>query len=202
VENLPDEENEPLRSLIGDNDPGGLSAVAEELHRRYHRLIYYFLRIFGLPDDQLEDLFNQIFLKIIKGLGNIKHSKNLKSRVVTITKNEIFSFFNKRDREANVLQTGELNESQMVNRQKFSKIDSPERQIYDKQLMSAFEDGVALLDRDIAEPFLMRYRDNLRWKEIGAALQINEDTARKRSERARKIIQRYLNRRLGKRHST
>jgi RNA polymerase sigma-70 factor, ECF subfamily len=196
VPDLPDEEKDVIRSWLHERGSDHLAGVAEELHRRYHRLIYYFLRIFRLPDDQLDDLFNQIFVKILKGLGGIRHARNIKAWVVTIAKNEIFSFINKRDRELSVWNSYEDMKAWQEGGPRDQNQRTPERLIHDKQLVEVFEESLARLEPELSRPFLMRYRDNMRWKEIGDALNLNEDTARKRSDRARSIIRQYMKRRL------
>ncbi len=38
---------------------------------------------------------------MVKGIGRLKDERNIKSWVVTITKNEVYNFINKRNRELN-----------------------------------------------------------------------------------------------------
>ena len=39
---------------------------------RYHRSVYYFVRIFAIPDDLQRDLINQAFLKIMQGPAKLR----------------------------------------------------------------------------------------------------------------------------------
>lgn len=193
-----DENRESTFFSPDDDDPEWLRSAAEELHRRYHRLIYYFLRIFELPDDQIDDLFNQIFVKIIRGLEHIKHTNNLKSWVVTITKNEIYSYLHYRERELTMYNSfDDTTTTREIAQAVASPMESPERLLHERRVMDVFEESLGKLEPEIAEPFIMRYRDNKRWRDIGQALGINEDTARKRCDRARLYIMKQIKRRLG-----
>ncbi len=46
---------------------------------RYHRLVYYFVRIFAISDDLQRDLFSRAFLKIMRGPARLRHCENIKS---------------------------------------------------------------------------------------------------------------------------
>lgn len=177
---------------------GEADEAASFLYRRYHRLIYYFIGIFDLPPDSHDDLFNQIFIRIIKGLRNIKHFENLKSWVVTITKNEIYSFIQKRRKEERLLGTSPA--CSMTGRGTFHKTSVPpqERELLTKELRESFKDCLATIVPSHREPFILRYIDGLPWKQIGAKLNVKIDTARKRSNRARSKILRVIKRRFGK----
>lgn len=194
-----DEERKVFNALLNESGSERFPRLAEELHRRYHRLIYYFLRIFEIADEQHHDLFNQIFLKIMKGLERIKHCDNIKSWVVTITKNEIFSFLQQQEREVR-LHTGEddsVTVLALVDGDVMS-LFPPEKEIFGKQLRSAFQECIKKLSEDIRYPFLLRYREYMKWREIGSLLRVNTDTARKRAERARRIVLQYLLRKFGR----
>ena len=179
--------------LIRENDPDNIPRLAEAIYRHFHRLVKHFLRVFGIPRDEQNDLFNQVFLNITQGLRHIKHFGNLKSWVVTITKNEIYNYIGRREREIKfysfvddeVLTIPEKPDWQ-------SSFLSPERELFAKQLRVTFNQYLSELDNEITAPFLLRYRDGLKWREIGSALGINLDTARKRALRAKRKVLRYL----------
>ena len=193
-----DDEEKLFDSLLSESGPQRLNKVAEELHKRYHRLIHYFLGIFDIPDDQRQDLFNQIFLKIMKGLARIKHCHNIKSWIITITKNEIFSFLHRHEKEVR-LYNGSENIIVVLEICKGAKapLFSPEQEIFGKQLREAFSDSIARLDEAIRRPFLLRYQEFMKWRDIGSILGLKVDTARKRAEKARQIVLRDLKERFG-----
>lgn len=198
MKHLSAEEKEQLEQLIRGNSEKDVAHVAEMLHQRYHKLVYYFLRIFELPDEDRDDVFNQVFVKVLRGLPNIKHYNNLKSWIVTITKNEIFSHLSKKDRER-VVYLPHMDEVQRVDSSSSmtETVESPEREIYSGQIRNAIDNCLTDIDQEFKEPFLMRSRDHMPWRKIAESLGINEDTARKRSDKVRKQVSRLLKLRFG-----
>ncbi len=193
-----DEEKRIFNAILSERDLEMLPRLAEELHNRYHRLIHYLLRIFEIPDDIHQDLFNQIFVRIMKGLGQIKHCENIKSWVVTITKNEVFSFFLKHEREVRFY-SGEddsLSIPALVDSET-EPLFPPEKEILGKQLRLGLQKSVSRLDEETRRPFLLRYKECLKWREIGTILGLNIDTARKRAEKARQQVLHDLHKRFG-----
>jgi DNA-directed RNA polymerase specialized sigma24 family protein len=65
-------------------------------------------------------------------------------------------------------------------------------EVYNDQVMTALNRCIDQLDEQLKLPFLLRYRDNLKWHEISQRLNLNKDTARKRVSKARKLITRRL----------
>ncbi len=194
----PGEEGRLFHELLSSQEPQRLPRLAEELHLRYYRLIYYFLRIFAIPDDLQHDLFNQIFLKIMRGLAKLRHCDNIKSWVVTIAKNEIFSFIHRREREVRLYSVANDTTAPAAGAgEKRSVLFTPEKKLFDKQLRAAFQESVSDLAEEIRKPFLLRYREFLKWKEIASILDINIDTVRKRAERARQRVLGSMRRTLG-----
>ena len=89
---LRDEEKNFLGKFLRLEGPDADRLQAEALHSRYGRLIHYLLKLACLPEESHEELFNQIFLKILRGIKKIRHFENLTSWVSTITRNEIRSY--------------------------------------------------------------------------------------------------------------
>jgi RNA polymerase sigma-70 factor (ECF subfamily) len=170
---------------------------AEKIHKEYSKLVYYFIRIFALPDDCIDDLFNQIFLKVVKGLAELDDARNIKSWVITITKNEIYNFLNKRNRELNrrVL----VDDVVMSGYHSATQPPSPdqEHEVFIAQINRYVEAKLPLMDEKYSKPLLLRYRNGLKWKEVADHLCIKEDTARKRGEKAITIIRELLEEELG-----
>jgi RNA polymerase sigma factor (sigma-70 family) len=191
------ESGDQSRSLDVKNDALE-QHLAEELHERYSRLIHYILKVFSLPEESHQDLFNQVFLRILRGLKNLKHSDNMRSWIATITRNEIRSYLRRREREIRLDEEGTADVIDL-NLYKNGKepVCTPEEEIYNKQLHSAFQECVEELEEILREPFLLRYREFLKWEDIAAMLGIGVDKVRRRAEKAKQIVIRGVKRRLG-----
>ncbi len=180
-----------LGSLQGKTPKGtpSRSNLAETLYRRYGRLVSFLLRVFDIPSSHRSDLFNQIFMNVTRGLRNVKHYGNMKAWVTRIAKNEIFQFLKKNRNEEKVMairnrQFG----SEGVTLNSGLLLFPAELEVYNDQLMAALSRCIDRLDEKLRLPFLLRYRDNLKWCDIATRLGVNKDTARKRVCKARRII--------------
>ncbi len=180
-----------LGSLQGKTPKGtpSRSNLAEILYRRYGRLVSFLLRVFDIPSSHRSDLFNQIFMNVTRGLRNVKHYGNMKAWVTRIAKNEIFQFLKKNRNEEKVMairnrQFG----SEGVTLNSGLLLFPAELEVYNDQLMAALSRCIDRLDDKLRLPFLLRYRDSLKWCDIATRLGVNKDTARKRVCKARRII--------------
>jgi RNA polymerase sigma-70 factor (ECF subfamily) len=168
-------------------------SLAEALYRRYGRLVGFLLRIFDIPQSHRNDLFNQIFMNVTRGLQHVKHYGNMKAWVTKIAKNEIFQFMkkNKNEEKVRAIRTRQIN-SERVTCKSGLLLFPIELEVYNDQVMTALNRCIDQLDEQLKLPFLLRYRDNLKWHEISQRLNLNKDTARKRVSKARKLITRRL----------
>ena len=173
------------------------SHIAEMLHSSYGRLIYHIFQIFGLSEETKQDLFNQVFLKILRGLKKLKHTENLKSWVATIARNEARSFL--RHREKEVRRRG--GDDQVVftdfGNAEGASLHPIEKEVFERQLDSAWSECVDMLDAKYRVPFLLRYREIWKWEEVASTLGITVNQARRRAETAKKFVVGEMRRKLG-----
>lgn len=183
--------------LGGDTTAGRRQVMIGELHRRYHRLVYYIFQMFELSTEDQDDLFNQVFLKIIQGLKRLKHLENLKSWVATITRNEVYRFLKVRKRDS-YLYAEVIRDFSQISRDGVgaSHTLQPDKQVYRNELQGAFDEALGNLKGSVRDPFVLRYVEGLSWKEIGTRLCLKVDTARKRASKARQLVIILLKRRF------
>jgi RNA polymerase sigma factor (sigma-70 family) len=192
VNNNTDPEDRAAIASVPSSAPSERN-LAEALYRRYGRLVGFLLRVFDIPQTHRNDLFNQIFMHVTRGLKNVKHYGNMKAWVTKIAKNEIYQFLKKNKNEERVLaiRNRQVN-GESVTCKSGLLLFPVELEVYNDQLMAALNRCIKQLDDKLRLPFMMRYRDNMKWQDISAKLDLNKDTARKRVSKARKIISRRL----------
>ena len=174
------------------------SHVAEMLHSSYGRLIYHIFQIFGLSEETKQDLFNQVFLKILRGLKKLKHTDNLKSWVATIARNDSRSYLRHREKE---VRRSSAAGSQVVFPD-FGSAEGPslhpiEKEVFERQLDAAWSECVDGLEAKYRVPFLLRYREIWKWEDVASTLGITVNQARRRAETAKKVVVGEIRRRLG-----
>ncbi|MGQ0541298.1 MAG: RNA polymerase sigma factor [Blastocatellia bacterium] len=84
--------------LIADCRNGDKSAW-EDLIRRYERLIYAIARRAGLDTDESADVFQQVFLLLVKNLNNIKQPAQIQAWLVTTARREMLRLHSERKRQ-------------------------------------------------------------------------------------------------------
>lgn len=185
-------EKKLVKDLLRDHGEEHVLEVAEELYSRYHRLIFHLMRVYNLPEQQLNDLFNNIFVKIMRGLSKIQHCDNMKSWVVTIARNEILKHYRKQIKETQIFSLSKRSDDERITVGEITPLFPNEEEIFHKQLHSAFQQIMAGMDYEKSQPFILRYQECLTWKEIAEKLDLNIDTARKRAERTKQEVLRLL----------
>ena len=118
--------------------------------------------------------------------------------MVTIDKNKIFSFIHRRERKVRLYSVADDAPAPAAGAgDKRSAMHPSNKELFGKQLRAAFQESVSGLAEEIRKPFLLRYCELLKWKEIASLIGTNIDTARKRAERARQRVLGSMRRTLG-----
>jgi RNA polymerase sigma-70 factor (ECF subfamily) len=149
-----------------------------------------------LKDSHLaEDVVQDALIRLSKEtiMKNLKNMENnaLKVYVLMTTKNVALNFYRKRKREGSVT-IGEYNEDEL---NRISVEDSAEA-VVQKMEEKELYDIVKGLPEKYSEVLILKYKYELKNKQIATACDITEVTVRKRLERGKKL----LLERLEKRH--
>ena len=155
--------DEKLVSLyINGNDE-----AFDELLNRYQSKVFQYILQSTKNQELAEDLFQDVFVKVIMSLRSGKYSENGKflGWVIRIARNLIF------DRSRRTLASNYLNDSSVaVN-------ENREMELIDEQTLSGAEFLITLLPTNQQEVLRMRIYDELSFKEIAEKLNISINTA-------------------------
>ena len=77
---------------------GGEKSAWEDLVRRYERLIYAIPRRAGLDGDATADIFQQVFMLLVKNLNNIKQPSQIQAWLVTTARRETLKLLSERNK--------------------------------------------------------------------------------------------------------
>ncbi|GAB4333179.1 MAG: RNA polymerase sigma factor RpoE [Calditrichia bacterium] len=161
----------------------GEEAAFAELVQKYQNLVYHIiLRLVPNPHDQ-EDLFQEIFLKIYRGLANFRGESKLSTWIGRITFNTCMKFMKRSFREAdfnlNEDLTGEIAESN------WEKVGEAERSLQLHRAVSELPKTYRLLIE------LFHFQE-LSYKEISEITDMPEGTVKNYLFRARKALRQIL----------
>lgn len=66
---------------------------------RYDRLLYYILRQYGLPPEEIVDIIQLTFMNLLEKIDTIESSYNVKAWLKTVAKRQAWRYLDKRRRE-------------------------------------------------------------------------------------------------------
>lgn len=161
-------------------------AKLHQLYALYEQPMYRIAYAILHHTEQAEDAVSDSFCHIIKNLNKIEtpESPQTKQYIIQIIRNTAINQYRRNQREAQ--RSTEWDERVM---QIPDKAEDPEREsinsIQDETLLSILN----MLNETDREIILMRCRDELSFREIAQRLSLKEATARKRYERAKKMMQ-------------
>ena len=155
----------------------------EALYEKYCKLVKFIIHNSSLPCQLHEDVFNSTFMKITSGVCTIRHTRNLKAWVAKITRNEIID-------QLRWIQKSSISLCNGAPLDTYKSTDKTlcEAHLITKEVTSHICKTLCALPPAIATPFWMRYLEGKKWDQISQTLNVKIDTARKRAEKARKIL--------------
>ncbi len=160
---------------------GDLEAFERLLERHRKKLFGYLLRMLK-NRERAEDVFQEVFLRIVKNRTSYQPSAAFSQWLYTIAHNLCVDRFRRQGME-NVesidRESGEDSDMKLSDRLASSN-PSPEECAASAERQRVLEDAITALDPDKREVFLLRERQGLSFKEIAAALDIPVNTAKSR----------------------
>lgn len=144
-------------------------------------MIKYLIRRYNVEYQERDDLFNRIFLNIFKGIKSLRTPSSLTSWVSNVARNEIFLHFRERK---DVILDVDYNHNDIA-------IDPGiVQQILSKQTKDILVKYINELDERLSKPLKLRYFQHMRWSQIATELNLSEDAARKRKDKALMLLRR------------
>lgn len=156
----------------------------EEVVSTYQKeLVYFHYRFTGNRFDA-EDLAQETFVKAYFKYHTLKEPEKLKSWLYQIARNIVIDFFRKnKKRKADIA----IDEAMLENIPEQINFNY-QQDILNHELSKEMEQCLNLLNPDDRKLMQMLYYEGFTYKEIGALLQVNENTLKSRLHRARKFL--------------
>lgn len=191
MDNLNKQADETLLRLYME----GNSNAFDVLLKRYESKVFTYLLYYVHNQEVAEDLFQDVFVRIITTLRNRKYTENGKfaSWVMRIAHNLVIDYF-RQDRGDNFISNDETDYDLFVGDSQGLE-DSIEQQMIDRQTLKEISDLVSLLPDNQREVVLMRFYQDLSFKEIAEITGVSINTALGRMRYAiinlRKLVLEY-----------
>lgn len=185
--NASDPDRELVR-LAQQGDPRAFEALVVKYQRRIARHVSRWVR---RPSD-VEDVVQDVFLKIYRGLASFKGESSFYTWAYQIARNTAFNFITRQSKLV-VLQddlTG--GDGEGVEDTRASDDEDPERNLLARQISDTVEAAMKKLQPELAEALVLYEVEGKQYKDIAQMLQIPIGTVRTRIFRAREFIAKRL----------
>ena len=159
-------EPRPDIELVQDVQNGRRDAFTE-LMRRYQARVYWVARRIVGSHDDADDIVQETFVKAYLALGEFRRESSFYTWVYRIAVNMSLNALRKRKIWSH------LQENELLTRI-FSSSDDPGKNLEDSEMVTALQRVIAKLPRKQKAVFVMRYFDEMTYKEIGIVLNTSE----------------------------
>ena len=132
------------------------------LIKEYKERLYWHIRRIVISHDDADDVLQNTFIKVFKGIDNFKQDSKLYSWMYRIATNESITFINKRARERNIDIT-EMKQELVSNLQS-------DRWFSGNDIELILQEAVATLPEKQQLVFNMKYFDHMKYQEISDIL--------------------------------
>jgi len=170
-------------SLVSEIQNGNEYAF-NELYDRYHKLVYYVAFQLTKCEADAEEVKQEVFLKVLNHIHDVKDAKRFKYWLTTITHNECKHLF--RSNKSSVMNEEELDV--LYNQSESRKDFLPEEHVHYTSDMKVLRDCLLKLNKEHREVITLKYFAQLSIDEIADILQIPNGTVKSRLANAKKLL--------------
>ena len=150
----------------------------------YKERLYWHIRKIVISHDDADDVLQNTFIKIFRGIDNFKQESQLFSWMYRIATNESITFINKKAKEKNV----DINDYQYS---LTSTLDS-DLHFDGNEIQVILQKAIKTLPTKQQLVFNMKYFDELKYKEISEILETSEGALKASYFHAVKKIEEYI----------
>ncbi len=179
--------NKPDNDLIKAYLHGDADAFTV-LYERYKRQVYSFLlKMLAENNVAIDDLFQQVWIKIVKNLHRYRDQERFLAWLISITRNTALDYFRRQKKNYifSELDRGDTPEVENTSQ------EEPWRGMDRNELLEAVTAALKCLSAEQREVFVMR-QDGLSFKEIAKIHDCSINTALARMQYAMKNLQKEL----------
>lgn len=148
------------------------------LLNRYKDMVYKYLTYTLKNQEQAEDAFQDVFMKVVSYLHSGKYQENgkFKNFIMRIVHNHLLDQ-HRRANTATPFVSNDDSEIDLLNDASIAVNENREQEMIDQQLLTEVKQLVALLPELQREVLIMRYFDDLSFKEIAERTNCSINTA-------------------------
>lgn len=189
------------KSAVTDEDAmseyqNGDTESFEILLARYNRRIFTFiLRMVYGNTTVAEDLFQEVFIKVIENRHSFDSTRTFRSWIYGIARNHVIDHLRKEGNRRHLsLDKNSVEDGYNVTRLELVKSKAPDQEqlMYDRQTRDKLFEELSHLNDEYKEVFMMREIEGLKFDEIAGITQTNVNTVKSRHRYAFRELRKQL----------
>ncbi len=160
----------------------GDAAAFDELVYRYDRNVLSIALKYTRNEDDAKDIYQEVFLRVFRGLKNFKFKSEFSTWLFRITTNVCLTYKSKINRHETVsLNTGEDDEDEnnLINTIAGDESSSPDNILFGNEIGEGINNALNTLSPKQKLVFSLKHSEGYKLKEIALMLDITEGTAKK-----------------------
>ncbi|MEX2593726.1 MAG: sigma-70 family RNA polymerase sigma factor [Anditalea sp.] len=172
--------DQPDKVLL-ENFRKGDNYALDQIYEYYRIPIIRFTISIIKDEQEAENIYHEVFMKILKRRGDIKPELNFNSYIFTAVKNEVFDYLK------------EMKKSQILKERLWEKVQSYQDEEENKEeALNQLENIVKTLSPKRRRILEMSYFERKSYHEISEALMISKNTVKNQLVKAKFIIRRKM----------
>ena len=175
--------------LIKFRDSSSRNAALSLLIQTYQKQLYWHIRKIIIDHDDTDDVLQNTFIKVWKGLDNFKEESSLFTWLYRIATNESLSFLRKKKRE----------NTQSIHPIEYELSKNLESDTYFKgdAIQLKLQQAILILPEKQRIVFNMRYFDEMPYEQMSGVLQTSVGALKASYHHAAKKVEEYLKGNIG-----
>lgn len=178
----------------------GDEKALETFYLRYERMLYGYIYRKVRNSDVTQDLFQEIWMKIVKNMGKLGTFSQVKSWVFRIAHNHIIDYYRKEGRRKGIYSMNNPVDSSGEGHSTFEdmlsdpQVQHPLQKLRLEEFEQCLDEALLTLSEEQREVFSLRYEKDLKFKDIAEITQAPLNTVLGRMRTAvRKITDFFKN---------
>ncbi|ALM21711.1 RNA polymerase sigma70 factor [Nonlabens sp. MIC269] len=166
------------------NNPQRMQLGYKQLVQCYSKRIYWQVRKLVITHEDADDVVQNVFIKIFKGIKNFKGDSKLSTWMYRIAYNESMTWLNKKARSM------QITSEELV--QKLTQNLTADVYFTEDEILIALQKALASLPDRQREIFNMRYYDSIKFSEIAHILELSEGAVKSSYHLAAKKVEQFI----------
>ncbi|KQY16827.1 RNA polymerase subunit sigma [Rhizobium sp. Root73] len=184
-------------ALLAERTIAGDSMAFRMIMARYNQRLFRIARGFVRDDSVAEDVVQEAYVNAFQHLGSFRADASLSTWLHRIVMNEALGRLRKASRSPEIAFPIIRQSAEVVQFPSRADSDDPEKSMAQRQILRLVEEATDELPGNFRLAFIARVIEGMSVEETAELLGIKPDTVRSRLHRARALLRKHIDNRIG-----